>query len=87
MSVPTTTSSSTSAAPPKTLAPAPDVQEHEHVQHGEPGEGDGVHEDQVGPGDVHADVDGVASHRSRHDVGPVAKWSVLVICRLNSTTS
>ena len=40
-------------------AGATDLQEDEHVKDGQRGEGHDVHEDQVHPGHVDADVDGV----------------------------
>ena len=46
----------------------PDIEEHQHVEHGQTGEGQRVHEDQIHPGDVDADVDRVLPHGRGHDV-------------------
>ncbi len=46
-----------------------DLQEDEEVEHGERGEGDDVHEDQVHPGDIDRDVQRVHPQISDHEHG------------------
>ena len=54
----------------------PDVEEHEEVEDGESSEGQHVHEDQVHPGDVDADVGRVLTQVGHHDLGSVAGGQV-----------